>query len=57
MIFLEKIKTFGKIYYNIFSFKKCPQNINENKKYLISGEINNIFTKTGTDNIWVGTIC
>ena len=55
--FLETIKVFGKIFYNKFIFKKCPININENRKYIISGKNDNILTKTGTDNSWMGTIC
>ena len=56
--FLDKIKAFGRIYYenNHFKFKKCPININENRKYIITGEKGNILTKTGPDN-WMGTIC
>jgi hypothetical protein len=54
---LEIIKKFGKIYYNKFTFKNCPLNINENRKYKISGEKMNIFTKTGTNGYWMGTIC
>ena len=56
--FLESIKTFGKICYNknIYKFKKCPNNINSNRKYTVSGENENILTKTG-DNDWMGTIC
>ena len=38
--FLEAIKLFGKIYNNSFNctFKKCPENIEKNKKYNVSGE-------------------
>ena len=54
--FLKSIKSFGEIYYNIFSFKKCPTNIDENRKYVLSGYKNNIITKTGY-NGWMGTIC
>ena len=54
---LDIIKNFGKIYYNKFTFKNCPLNINENRKYKISGEKMNILTKTGTNNVWMGTIC
>ena len=54
---LEIIKNFGKIYYNKFTFKNCPLNINENRKYNISGEKMNILTKTGTNSNWMGTIC
>ena len=38
-------------------FKKCPNNINERRKYIVSGEKENILTKTGTDKNWMGTIC
>ena len=54
---IEIVKNFGGIYYNKFSFKKCPLNISENKKYEISGENNNILTKTGTKDNWTGVIC
>ena len=49
----------GKLYFNNFkyNFRKCPNNINENRKYIISGEKENILTKTGTDGQWMGTIC
>ena len=53
---LEIIKSYGKIYENNFKFKKCPINIKETRKYQISGENENIFTKTGS-NDWMGTIC
>ena len=55
---LNTIKLFGKIiYYNNFSFKTCPLNIDKDRKYIISGENNNIITKTGTNQEWMGTIC
>ena len=54
---LNIIKNFGKISYNNFSFKNCPLNINENRKYKISGDKMNIFTKTGINSNWMGTIC
>jgi len=54
---LESIKIFGKICYNNnFRFRKCPNNIKENRKYIISGEKDNIITKTWNYN-WMGTIC
>ena len=53
--FIESINQFGNIYYN-FKFKKCPDNIKETRKYIISGENENIITKTGS-NGWMGTIC
>ena len=55
--FLEKIHLFGKIYHNNlnYSFKKCPLNIKEEKKFEVLET--NIITKTGIDNYWIGTIC
>ena len=55
--FLENIKIFGKIYYPRFKFRKCPQNINENRKYTISGENKNIFTKNGSNGYWSAGLC
>ena len=54
--YLEKIRTFGKIYNNNYKFKKCPMNIKEKRNYEISGENENILTKTGNNSI-AGTIC
>ena len=55
---IEDIKCFGKISYNnYFKFKKCPIDISEERKYLVSGNCENILTKTGTDYFWVGAIC
>ena len=55
--FIETIKTFGNIISIKFKFKKCPLNISEERKYSISGEFENILTKTGSDYNWMGTIC
>ena len=57
---INTIKNFGDIYlenYNKYAFRNCPLNINENRKYTITGENKNILTKTGTDGYWMGTIC
>ena len=55
--FLDTIKSFGKIYnYGKFHFKKCPENIKDNRKYMISEAKGNILTKTGSGS-WMGTIC
>ena len=43
------------IYYN-YSFKKCPLNISEEKKYSITGGKNNIITKLGSNGYWMGKI-
>ena len=48
--FLDTIKSFGNISYNKYSFRECPNNINENRKYIITGENKNILTKTGPYN-------
>ena len=56
--FLDTITKFGNIFDNKYSFKECPNNINDNRKYKISGEKKNIITKTGTSEYgWMGTIC
>ena len=59
-IFFKQIKIFGKIKINnnnYFSFKECPININEDRRYIVSGDKKNIITKTGTDGRPMGTIC
>ena len=55
----EKIKNFGKIlFYNYkFNFKKCPLDINDKRKFIISGKKENIITKTGPNFVWTGTTC
>ncbi len=53
---LDKIKIFGTIYFNNFKFRQCPIDIEDNRKYLISGEKENIITKIGKNN-YAGTIC
>ena len=52
----SRFKIYLKVIYNTLSFKKCPLNINENKKYEISGENMNIITKIGKCG-WTGAIC
>jgi hypothetical protein len=56
--YVESLKNLGNIYTNtnIFKFKKCPEIISENKLYSVTGEKENIITKTGTDG-WVGIAC
>ena len=39
--FIETIKSFGNIYYNKYSFRECPINIKEERKYTIAGDNNN----------------
>ena len=55
--FLESLNSFGKLMYGDFKFRDCPENINQNYKYVLSGENNNIITKTTGDGYWMGTIC
>ena len=54
--FIKTIYSFGKLYLNIFKFRECPPNINNNRIYTLSGDNKNILTKTGSD-YWMGTIC
>ena len=54
---LDTIKSFGKINYDKYAFRECPLDINEKRKYIVTGENKNILTKTGTDGQWMGTIC
>ena len=55
--FLEIIKSFGNIFYSNYSFRECPISIKEERKYEISGEQKNIFTKIGTSCYHCGAIC
>ena len=55
--FFENIKQFGKLYLNKFSFKKCPINISEDRKYELRLGKENIIIKTGTNSRWLGIIC
>ncbi len=59
MKFIEKIRNFGDVYYNDYKYKlkKCPINISENRIYSITGKKDNIFTKKGSSNQFIGTIC
>ena len=60
-MFLKNIQSFGEIKCTnnniIFKFKKCPIDINGDKGYKISGENNNIITKTGKDEVYIGVTC
>ena len=66
---IKDIKNFGEIFQNqnqkenninsneiIYKFKKCPEKVKQSKKYEITGQNENIITKTGT-NGWMGAIC
>ena len=52
--YIESINKFGNIFFTSnFKFEKCPNNINEQKKYTLSEKKGNIITKIG-GNSWVG---
>ena len=54
------MNSFGKIdYYKRFKyiFRGCPENVNQDRIYSLSGKNRNILTKTGKDSVWMGTIC
>ena len=57
---INTIKNFGEIYlenYKKFALKNCPINAKDEMKFSITGEKNNIFTKTGKEGRYMGTIC
>ena len=54
---MKEISRFGKISFDEFSIKKCTTNISEDRKYLVTGEKQNIFIKVGSDYSWMGCIC
>ena len=59
---INLIKEFGNILDNNtnkfkFKFKKCPNNMNQDRLFTVTGEGENILTKTGNDRICMGSIC
>jgi len=57
---INTIKNFGEINlenYKKYAFKTCPINAKDEMKFSITGDNNNILTKTGTNQKWYGTIC
>ena len=58
--FLEKISMFGGINYQnkgkYFLLRESPIDLNNNKKYIITGENKNIITKIEKDE-WIGILC
>ena len=57
---LEKTKSFGNLDFinnSFFQFRECPKGLSDIRKYVISGEHNNIITKTGQGGDFAGTIC
>ena len=55
-IFIEIIGKIINIEFK-YKFKNCQTNIKEERKYNVTGDNENILTKTGTDYNWTGTIC
>ena len=55
---VKSLKEFGKISDKEYkyAFKECPNNIEEDKKYIVSGIDNNMLTKVGK-NCWDGIMC
>ena len=56
---INTIKNFGEINlenYKKYAFKTCPINAKDEMKFSITGDNNNILTKTGKDGYY-GTIC
>ena len=52
--FLENIQKFGKINYgSIYKFKTLPKELSEERKYIITGENDNIITKTGENDKFI----
>ena len=54
--FIDLIKKFGNIVFQKYSFRECPTNTSESRKYIITGDNKNIITKIGPTGI-MGTIC
>ena len=54
--FYNLIKKFGLVYFNNYKFRQCPENIDDNRHYIVTGENENILTKIGKNN-YAGTIC
>ena len=53
--FLDTINNLGNIYDTKYSFKECPNNIKEGRKYILIGEKKNILKSVSSS--WNGTIC
>ena len=55
----EKIKNLGNVaFYNYkYIFKSCPDNIENKRKFKITGNKSNILIKSGPNFIWTGTTC
>ena len=56
-LILENIKIFGNMNSFKYSFKECPIEISDKRKFNISGDNKNIIIKTSENTFWSGTIC
>ena len=45
------------LYFFDYSFRECPKNINEKRKYIVEGENKNILIKTSGNTYYSGAIC
>ena len=59
MNFYEKIKSFGQIifYNNKYTLRECPNNVEQQRQFSLSGTNKTILIKTGTNGYYCGTIC
>ena len=55
-LFSGKIKQFGHIFYNKYKFRKCPVNIQSERKYELNKD-ENIITKNDNPSYYSGAIC
>ena len=57
--FLNTLNSFGKLssQSKFYKFRECPKNIDKSRTYTLSSENNNVLTKTGDNNGYMGTIC
>jgi hypothetical protein len=56
-LILENIKIFGNMNSFKYSFKECPIEYFNKRKFNISGDNKNIIIKTSENTFWSGTIC
>ena len=55
-IFLKSLSSLGKIHISNYIFRQPPPDMNSNNSYMLSGDDNNILTKTSSDSI-MGVLC
>ena len=55
-IFLKSLSSLGKIHISNYIFRQPPPDMNSSNSYILSGDDNNILTKTSSDSI-MGVLC